>query len=476
MTTTTPEPSSSKLDAILAAGRDRRVLVRGATIISMDPEVGDLPRGDILIEGSTITAVGPDLSAAARDEQALVVDAEGMIAIPGMHDTHRHSWQTQLRRLLPDCSLFEYVGLLHGQLAPVYRPRDMYLGTRLAALTALHSGITTVLDFAHNRRTVEHGDEALRGWQDSRIRTSFVPVAPLFGDWDGGWSEHLRRMRETTLAGDDHLVRLRVGAYAKSVPDLVVGDLELSSRTKEFAHDLDLSITVDAVFGDLASAHLEQLAADGVLSERMTFIHCTRLSEKAWDHLAEAGSKVVLAATSDAMLGCEDAVPPIQQALDRGMDPGLSIDVEACLSSDLYTQMRSVLAIQRMQAHARRHGGDTGAPPPMSTRSALHLATVAGAEANGWGDVTGSLTPGKQADLVLIRANDIDNMPLNNAVATVVLGTDAGNVDTVLVAGEPRKWGGELVGVELAALRREVEESRDWLLEQVDHPLNICGE
>ncbi|MFE7444055.1 amidohydrolase family protein [Streptomyces chartreusis] len=476
MNTTATRESSAGLDALLAAGKDRRLLVRGATIISMDPEVGDLPRGDLLIEGSRITAVGPDLMPAARDNRALVVDADGMIAIPGLHDTHRHSWQTQLRRLLPDCSLFEYVELLHGRLAPVYRPQDMYLGNRLAALTALQSGITTVLDFAHNRRTVEHGDEALRAWQDAGVRASFVPVAPLFGEWDGGWRNDLRRLRETSFASDDQLIRLRVGAYAKSVPDLVVGDLELSAETAELAHDLGLGITVDAVFGELASAHLERLANEGVLSSNMTFIHCTRLSTAAWDGLAEAGSKVALAATSDAMLGCEDAVPPIQEALDRGIDPGLSIDVEACLSSDLYTQMRTVLAVQRMQAQSRRHRGETDVPPPLSTRAALHLATVAGATANGWGDVTGSLTPGKQADVVLIRANDFDNLPLNNAVATVVLGTDTGHVDTVFVAGEPRKWGGKLVGANLARLRAEVEESRDWLLEQVDRPLNICGD
>jgi cytosine/adenosine deaminase-related metal-dependent hydrolase len=104
-------------------------------------------------------------------------------------------------------------------------------------------------------------------------------------------------------------------------------------------------------------------------------------------------------------------------------------------------------------------------------RDALRYATTAGATVNGVADVSGSLTPGKDADIVLIRGDDIDNLPLNNAVATVVLGTDAGNVDTVLVAGEPRKWDGRLIGVDVPRLRQEIEGSRDWLLEQVGHPL-----
>jgi len=463
------------LEQLQKSDPHRRVLVRGATVISMDPNVGDLPRGDLLIEGSRIAAVAPDLSQAARDGRAIVVEAGGMIAIPGLQDAHRHSWQTQMRRLLPDCDLLEYVGLLHAQLAPAYRPRDMYLGNRLAALTALQSGVTSLLDFSHNRRTPEHCDAAAQAWLDSRIRATFVPVAPLFGDWDGRWREDLRRLRDTTFASDDQLVRMRVGAYTPSVPDLVVGDLEVTAGTAELARDLGLGISVDAVFGDGSSTHIEQLAADGVLSPDMTFIHCTRLSAAAWDGLAAAGCKVVLAATSDMLLGTEDALPPIQEALDRGIKPGLSIDVECCLSSDIYTQMRTVMSVQRMRAYARRLAAEADAPAPLAARDALLLATVAGAEANGWAGVVGTLTPGMQADLVLIRADDVDNLPLNNAVATVVLGTDSSNVDTVFVNGRPRKWAGDLVDVDLAALTQEVEASRDWLLEQVGHKLDICG-
>jgi cytosine/adenosine deaminase-related metal-dependent hydrolase len=450
-----------------AAGSQRRILVRGAAVVSMDDAVGELPRGDILIEGTKIAAVGPDLATAGADDQAIVVDADGMVAIPGLQDTHRHCWQTQLRRMFADGTLTDYIGIVHGQMGPMFRPRDIYLGTRLAALTALHSGITSVLDFSHNRRTVAHSDEAIRAWAETGVRATIVPVRPLFGEWDHRWEDDLRRLRADAFSSDDQLLRLRVGAYARSVPELVTGEIELTADTARLADELGLGVTVDAVFGAGASEHLAALADDGVLAPNMTFIHCQGIDDRAWDALAAAGCRVALAATSDAQLGCEDSVPPIQQALDRGIAPGLSIDVECCLSSDMYTQMRFVLAVQRMLAHRRHNHGDPSAPAVLPVREALRYATIAGAEANGVADVSGSLTPGKAADIVLVRGDDVDNLPLNDAVATVVLGTDAGNVDTVLVDGEPRKWGGQLVDVDVSALRREVEASRDRLLEQV---------
>ena len=366
-----------------------------------------------------------------------------------------------------DGALADYIGVVHAEMGPVFRPRDIYLGTRLAALTALHSGITSVLDFSHNRRTIEHGDAAVDAWAESGVRATIVPVRPLFGDWDHRWEEDLRRLRAGTFASDAQRLRLRVGAYVRSVPELVTGEIELTAATAALAGELGLGVTVDAVFGAGASDHLIELGREGVLSEAMTFIHCQTIADEAWDALAQAGCRVALAATSDAQLGCEQSVPPIQQALDRGITPGLSIDVECCLSSDIYTQMRFVLNVQRMLAHQRRHAGDATAPAPLPVREALRYATSAGAAANGVADISGSLTPGKAADIVLIRGDDIDNLPLTDAVATVVLGTDAGNVETVLVDGEPRKWDRRLVGVDVAALRNEVEASRDWLLEQV---------
>jgi cytosine/adenosine deaminase-related metal-dependent hydrolase len=179
--------------------------------------------------------------------------------------------------------------------------------------------------------------------------------------------------------------------------------------------------------------------------------------------MGDTGATVALAPTSDAQIGLETAIPAVDEALAVGIRPGLSIDVEVALASDMFTQMRALHAIQRMRAVNATYGLPQE-PSRISTHDVLDFATLQGAKTNGLGDVVGSLTPGKQADLLVIAAEDINNMPLNDAVGTVVLGSDARNITTVFIAGQARKWNRRVLDVDVEALRREVGESRDHVL------------
>lgn len=468
--TGTPAATLERLTA--EDGAPARLLIQGASVVSMDPDVGDLARGDVLIADGRIAAVAPDLSEAAADGQALTLDARGTIAIPGLHDTHRHSWQSQLRRLLPDTDIGGYIELLHFGIGPAYTPEDVHTGNLLAALGALDAGITSMLDFSHISLTPEHTDAAVRGLRDAGLRAVFASAPPVSGDGHA-WHADLRRVREL-LRSDDDLVTMRMGTYSTIGP-IVQPPKAVGAENLRLADELGIGVTVDAVFGANAGAEIEALGAAGELHERITFIHCQSIGEAAWRSIAAAGAQVALAVTSDALLGCEEAVPPIQLALDHGLRPGLSVDVECCLTSDLFSQMQATLTVQRMLAHHRHHTTPDAAGPPslLRARDVLEFATSAGARANGLERVSGSLTPGKAADVVLIRADDVANMPLNNAVATVVLGADTHHVETVLVAGRPRKWGGTLVGVDREALLRRVTDSRDALLERVGRDLDV---
>ncbi len=136
-----------------AAGPDARILLKGATVITVDPEIGDFDEGDVLIRGKKIEAVGADLSAAAGNGQTIVIEMGGMIVMPGIVDGHRHCWQNQFRRVIPDADLTEYVNTLHGDFAVEYRPHDMYVGNFLTMLTLLDAGVTTITDCSHNTRS-----------------------------------------------------------------------------------------------------------------------------------------------------------------------------------------------------------------------------------------------------------------------------------------------------------------------------------
>jgi cytosine/adenosine deaminase-related metal-dependent hydrolase len=464
-----PAVAAALLERLRAAVSDRscRVLLRGATVISMDPEVGDFVRGDVLVSGSEIAAVAPDLSEAGADGRALVVDLTGMILVPGFCDAHRHCWQNQFRRVLCDVDdLDTYMASTHEGIALHYRPEDIYVGNRVSLLGALDSGVTCVLDFSHNSRSAAHSDAAFRAYRDTGVRAVHVSAPPNAGTWDNQWPADVARLKQEHATADG-MITVRMGIDLRPRPNRTL---------VQHGRDAGVAITIDGVMGATSSAEIEQLGRAGGLGPDVTLVHCTDLTDATWRLIADSGTRVTLAPTSDEQLGLADAVPPVQKALDYGIRPSLSVDIEVALATDMFSQMRATLATQRMHAAARRYHGEPDAPPMISTRDVLEFATAQGAKDIGLAHAVGSLTPGKQADVVAIRADDLNNFPLNNAVGTVVLGADARNVDTVLVAGAVRKWRGELVGQDIAGVRRAAYESRDHIAAQAGFPIDVLAE
>ncbi|WP_328862878.1 amidohydrolase family protein [Streptomyces sp. NBC_00306] len=452
--------SAGLLDHIQRQSSDphRRILFTGATIVTMDADLGVLARGDLLVEGDTITAVGPDLTA----DGAVVVDATSAILAPGFVDTHRHAWEAQLRRIMPDIDdLGAYVMTTLAGYATVYRPQDMYIGTKLAALTAIDSGITTMLDFSHNSRTRDHSDAAIQALLDTGIRGVHASMGPHFGEWHRQWPGDLTRIKSQYFSTDDQLLTLRLATL--STDEIAGPALAYGPELARVAQDLGVGVSVDAVFGASSSEAVLGWAKAGILGPDVTLIHATGLTAEAWQEMGASGTTVALAPTSDAQIGLETAVPAVDEALAVGIRPGLSIDVEVALASDMFTQMRALHAIQRMRAVNAAYGTDQHVMR-ISTHDVLDFATLQGARTNGLHGVTGSLTPGKKADLLVIEAEGLNNMPLNDPIGTIVLGSDARNITAVLVNGEPRKWDGQVLDVDLPALRSQVYASREYIL------------
>jgi len=428
-----------------------RLLFKRATIVTMDPEIGDLECGDLLVEGGRIAAIDRAIDAA----DAVEIDAAGTILAPGMHDTHHHSWQGALRRLLPNGPLSEYARCTHNGFAPYYRPEDMYVGNLVTALTSLSCGITGLMDFSHNSRTPEHSDAAIEALADSGIRAAHGFAPAYTGEWDRQWPGDIERLvRKYHSAGDGRItLRLAVAFFRLESSAIEV------PRALELARDLGIEVSIDGVFDEAASRNIEKLHAGGWLRPDVTLIHCTNLGDPAWQAIRDSGTQVSLAVTSDIHYGIAKARVPVDQISRFGIRPSLSVDAPAALSSDMFTQMRALMEYQRAKVF------EAGASPDdlIGVRDAFEFATVAGARANGLADVCGSLTPGKAADLIMIDAAAIETLPLNSALGTIVLGCDAGNVEAVFVDGRPVKWAGEMLGINLDALRRSVDASREHL-------------
>ena len=444
-----------KLDR--ASPRDR-VLLKGATVVTVDPALGDFDEGDVLIRDKRIEGVGADLSGAAGNDGAIVIEMGGMIVMPGLVDGHRHCWQNQFRRVIPDADLSEYVKTLHGDFAVEYRPHDLYVGNFLTMLTLLDSGVTCITDCSHNLRTRVHADAVFKSYADSGIRAVHAGGPSNTGVWEEHLPEDLIRVREQYCSNADSLTTVRMFIDMRRpwpVPDLFA-----------FAREHGFGITMDAIMGQRCDEIVE-LGRDGLLGPDLTLIHCNDMPEEGWRLIAEAGTKITLATTSEQQLGLGSGVPVIQAALDHGIRPCLSGDVEVCLAGDMFTQMRTTVTTQRMLAKARKFRGENDAPALISHRDVLEFTTRHAAEAVGLGDQIGTITPGKYADLVCIRAEDINNMPVNNALGTIVLATESRNIDMVFVAGRPRKWQGRLVGQDIEALRTVVRASRDYIASRV---------
>lgn len=453
------DDSTAKKEVVRRAKARRAgdlLVIRNACVLTMDKAIGDFARADILVRGERIVAIEPDIVV----DGAIEIHAEEMIALPGFIDTHRHSWQNVFRRFAPNATLETY-GRAVDRLAEIIRPSDVEIGNLLSCYGALNSGVTTMLDWSHISNSPEHSDAAVSGLARSGIRAIYG-----FGN---------SRINKPGNRHPDDIARLMKQYF--SSPDRLVTVCMAANIDRTFAWPLarkhGIRISAHVLFPDM----LERAGDAGLLGPDITYIHCTTVTERGWKMIADTGGALSLALPSISQLGVGGGgIPPIQQALDHGIRPSLSVDVEVSLMGDFFTQMRTAFSFQRGMANQRRLAGEAGAPSLITARDVLEFATVEGALATGLSGKTGTLTPGKQADIILIRTNDIGTMPLNNAVGTVVLGADTSNVDMVMVAGELRKFDGALLDVDLDALKREVYASRDWLASEADYDMDLFGD
>src|ERR1700689_991832 len=424
-----------------------RTLFKDGTIVTMDSKVPNLPIGDVLVDGDRIAAVGANLQV----DDARVIDAAGSIVMPGLIDAHHHMWLGVMRRMMPDVDdLFAYIDVVAETLGAHYRPLDMYLSTKLTAVASLDAGVTTIIDACHSSRSPEHTDAALDALDNAGIRALHMVGAAMD-----------KRASAAHLPGD--LKRLadnwnnegglvRVGLFG-----------QLNLDWWKVARSLDMRILTEFI-GDLAKLGPE-FAEPGVLGPHNIFNHCTRVPQATWKLLADAGVNVTVNPRSDALFGFDDESFAYQQAIDHGLTPALGIDLDTAFGSDLFGEMHALFGQQRSAMRYRRFRGEQNVPAPISVEAVLEAATVNGARAAGLDGSIGTLTPGKQADIITVRTNGVGVFPVNNAIGAIVQAVERSDVDTVMVAGEFRKRAGKLIDVDLAKLAADVAASRDYLLE-----------
>ena len=434
-----------------------RTLLKDGIVLSLDKTIGNFMKADVLFEGSQIAAVAPNLEA----EGAEVIDASKTIVMPGFIDTHRHVWEGILRNIGTDVPLegeASYLAFILNTLAPVYRPEDAYVGDLVGLYGAIDAGITTILDWSHIQATREHADAVINALQESGIRAVFAYGYPWWKYPDENQDNWIRDVARQYFSSKDQLLTF---GLASPGPEFI--PFEFARSQWELAREVDAHITVHVGVGTAGKLRkLEEMGNAGLLKDDTTYIHCTTLNDNEIQMIVDTGGTFSLASPVEMMMG--HGMPPTQRFLDRGLRPSLSVDVETNVPNDMFTQMRSVISLQHAILFDKKLAGEENVPAPLTTRDLLEFATIEGARANGLQDVTGSLTPGKQADVIMLRIDKPNIFPINDPIGAVVWGMDTSNVDSVFVAGKALKRDGKLLNVDLNRLEKMAYESRDYVV------------
>ncbi len=467
--------------------RGRRYVIRGGHVTSIDPAVGDFVKADVLVEGKKIIDIKPSLHVGGAGE----IDARGKIVMPGFIDTHHHQFETALRSFIADALLFNdglphgainYFQYILGTFAGVYRPQDVYISELFGSLSQLDAGVTTSHDISQIHYSKDHSVAAIKGSADSGRRIVFGffegARADLLGSPPGAWYPGgASELKKQYFSSSDQLMTMTMGGEIYLLPNNP-GDPRTYETAWKIGRQLQIPIAAHIVgsfgmgpeFDAIASGQRSvQFGSDNL------FIHMTGMSDMSWQKVKDTGAGVSLAVPIE--MNMRHGTPPILKTLLMAIPPSLSVDVEVTLTADMFTQMRSTMNLQRMFMNARALGETYAAGFPnlelLTSRDVLRFATIEGARDLKLDHKTGSLTPGKEADIIILDAEAINVAPLNVVPGAVVSLMDRSNVETVIVAGKVRKWKGKLLDVDLNHLRRQLENSRDDIFAAAGIPQNL---
>jgi len=412
----------------------------------IDPEQALDARADVLIENGRIAAVGAELPHPSGTE---IIDATGRLVLPGFVDTHRHTWQAGIRAIAPDVGFATYLSRILGELAPRYTPEDVYAGNLAGALECLDGGITTLVDWSHIQHTPAHTAAAVEALDRSGIRA-------LFGYCYGGGggpsellAEGLRVHREHFTSPGDLLSMI----IAPLGPEIVPA--EVAAAEWRVARDLDLPVSVHmgGHGPESAARGLAFLNENALLAANTTFIHANHYTDEQLKMIAGAGGSVSVSPLIEAELGI--GLPVTGRALSAGLPTGLSADAVTSGPGDMFSLMRAAYLMECSRAGSS-----------FTTRDALRMATIEGAKVVGLDHLIGSLAPGKQADVILLRTDSLGMASAHDPIGATVLSADTGAVDTVIVAGRVVKRDGRLVHHDLKRVTDDLRTSAARLTRQ----------
>ena len=440
-------------------------LIKGGAIVSMDPNIPEMDMGDVLIIDNKIAEVGLNISVS---DDTKIIDASGMIVMPGMVNGHIHTWQTGLRGLAGDWTTKNYMRAIHAGLATFFQPNDIYIANLVGALNQINNGVTTLLDWHHNNPTPDHSDAAIDGLEDSGIRALFLhgsakpdpkPGQKPYYEIPMSRSE-VKRLRKNRFSGNDGLLTMGIAVLGPqmSTNDVVLEDFRL-------AQELDLIASLHHSGAKmLAPNGYINAAKQGLISNKVNIVHGNALSDTNLQILANHGATFTVTAEVEMQIAYGAPLTSRLRKLEAIM--AIGSDVECVYAPDMFAAMRTTLQVERhlYSMNYIDENGEAPYPIPITTKEALTWATNGGASTAHLSDKIGSLTPGKQADVVMLRASDLNLAGVLNTTNGIVLHANPGNIDTVMIDGKILKQNGKLIYDEIDEKVLSLKKSTDRII------------
>jgi cytosine/adenosine deaminase-related metal-dependent hydrolase len=504
---------------LIGDGRKRPILLRGGVVLSLDPKVGDFERADVLVDGKLISQIAPDISVA----DAEVIDCAGTIVMPGFITTHHHQYETLQRSIIADgllagaWPLESYGSVVQNiwtagripdpakpgsfvwDLGRVpYDPEDCYISELVACLSQISEGVTCGTDTSQANHTPEHTDAMIKGLMDSGRRMVF--------DYSGGTNRSaegfpyeapgamddttkgIGRLAKTYFSSKDQLVTLGLGAGGGPA-------FQGASYTGwQLARSFGALINTHSVGNPMGIVNAAADPRNGTDWSDITFVHSTRWQDqpvgqigggstgypnssqsKAWEICRDRGVHISIANLIEMQM--RHGMPPFQQALNHGILPSLSPDVDTNMTTDPFSLMRGAFCTQRALANdlafKESNPGNLPVPQLVTSRQVIEMATIAGAAANRILDKVGTLTPGKEADIIVLDARSISTWPMNNVPGTIVTMMNPRHVRDVLIAGKVVYWKGGLVGWDVDQLLGRIAQAHERVLARINSPAKV---
>lgn len=468
-----------------------KILIKNGSIISMDPDVKNLTNGDLLIEDDLIVDIGPQLSV----EDAEIIDASSMIVMPGLINAHIHLWQTALRGVGGDWAGSDYYNYLHANLATRYSAEDTYIATLIGCLNQLDMGSTTVFDWCHNNSTPDHTDAGVDGLAASGVRAVFghgtIKPKPKEGEPHFSTIPHpvseIERLRKGRFSSNDSLLTLAMCILG---PDYSTLDVNLHDFRAARELDLLSSAHVWGRDNRLVAEGYRRIAKEGLLGPDHNIAHANYMEDDEIQVIVDSGATIT--STSPVEIRTHTREPVIGRVLAAGGKPSIGVDSEVVVTGDMFNTMRVAISVQRIFNNLRTAeriknnedpdgakyaeenlkqigtGGSIVKEISVRAQEALEWATINNARALRMDHKIGSLKPGKQADVILVRVDDLNNLPVNDPIQTIVFQANGSNVDTVFVNGKKMKEHGKLLTDELNLEKLKVRliESKQRLFEE----------